>query len=96
VFEPNSPITWAKMRLSLTSFFLALWQQGKLPGATADAAFFVRCDETTNPPAQRDNGQLVAVVGVAPVIPYEFVVVRVGRTENEFEIRELGGGVGGN
>lgn len=96
VFEPNSPITWAKLRLSLTSFFLALWQQGKLPGATADAAFFVRCDETTNPPAQRDNGQLVAVVGVAPVIPYEFVVVRVGRTENEFEIRELGGGVGGN
>jgi hypothetical protein len=96
VFEPNSEITWAKMRLSLTSFLLALWQQGKLPGATADAAFFVRCDETTNPPAQRDNGQLVAVVGVAPVIPFEFVVVRVGRTENEFELREMRGGMGGN
>jgi len=96
VFEPNAEITWAKMRLSLTSFLLALWQQGKLPGATADAAFFVRCDETTNPPAQRDNGQLVAVVGVAPAIPFEFVVVRVGRTENEFELREMSGGMRGN
>jgi phage tail sheath protein FI len=96
VFEPNSEITWAKMRLSLTSFLLALWQQGTLPGATADAAFFVRCDETTNPSAQRDNGQLVAVVGVAPAIPFEFVVVRVGRTENEFELREMRGGMRGN
>jgi phage tail sheath protein FI len=96
VFEPNSEITWAKIRLSLISFLLALWQQGKLPGATADAAFFVRCDETTNPPAQRDNGQLVALVGVAPAIPFEFVVVRVGRTENEFELREMRGGMGGN
>ncbi len=95
VFEPNSEITWAKLRLSLTSFLLALWQQGKLPGATADAAFFVRCDATTNPPAQRDNGQLVALVGIAPAIPWEFVVVRVGRTENEFELNELRGGIGG-
>ncbi len=88
VFEPNDAITQAKLRLSLTSFLLALWQRGALAGSTAEQAFFVRCDETTNPPSQRANGELLALVGVAPVNPFEFVVIRVGRTANEFEIAE--------
>lgn len=95
VFEPNDAITQAKLRLSITSFLLSLWQRGALAGASADAAFFVRCDSTTNPPEQRDDGQLVAVIGVAPVYPFEFVVVRVGRTANEFEITELQSTMGG-
>jgi phage tail sheath protein FI len=94
VFEPNDEITQAKLRLSLTSFLLALWQKGALAGNTAEAAFFVRCDQTTNPASQRANGQLVALVGVAPVNPFEFVVVRVGRTENQFEITEQTSGTG--
>jgi phage tail sheath protein FI len=94
VFEPNDEITQAKLRLSLTSFLLALWQKGALAGNTADAAFFVRCDQTTNPASQRANGQLVALIGIAPVSPFEFVVVRVGRTENQFEITEQTFGTG--
>jgi phage tail sheath protein FI len=94
VFEPNDEITQAKLRLSLTSFLLALWQKGALAGNTADAAFFVRCDQTTNPASQRANGRLVALVGIAPVNPFEFVVVRVGRTENQFEITEQTFGTG--
>ena len=94
VFEPNGEITQAKLRLSITSFLLALWQRGALAGNTADAAFFVRCDKTTNPASQRDNGELLALIGVAPVYPFEFVVVRVGRTANEFEITEQSFGTG--
>jgi type II secretion system protein G len=94
VFEPNDEITQAKLRLSITSFLLALWQRGALAGNTADAAFFVRCDQTINPAPQRANGELVALIGVAPVNPFEFVVVRVGRTANEFEIREQSFGTG--
>jgi hypothetical protein len=92
-FEPNDDITQAKLRLSLTSFLISLWQQGALAGATTDAAFFVRCDRTINPSPQRDEGQLLALVGVAPVNPFEFVVVRVGRTANEFEITEQRSGM---
>ena len=44
VFEPNDVFTQAKLRLSLTSFLLSLWQQGALMGDTAEGAFFVRCD----------------------------------------------------
>jgi phage tail sheath protein FI len=88
VFEPNDPFTRAKLRLSLTSFLIALWQQGALMGDMIDAAFFVRCDDDNNPPSERANGRLLAEVGVAPSQPFEFVVLRVGRAQNEFEVRE--------
>jgi phage tail sheath protein FI len=89
VFEPNDWSTRAKIRLSLSSFLITLWQQGALMGAVPDEAFFVKCDDDNNPPRETDNGRLIADVGVAPSIPFEFVVLRVGRQENEFEIEEL-------
>jgi phage tail sheath protein FI len=89
VFEPNDWPTRAKIRLSIISFLAELWQGGALAGATADEAFTVRCDETNNPPDARANGRLLADVGVAPSVPFEFVVLRVGRQANEFEIQEL-------
>jgi phage tail sheath protein FI len=88
VFEPNDDITRSKIRLALTSFLLSIWQRGALVGKTAKEAFYVQCDESKNPPAERENGRLFAQVGVAPTIPYEFVVLRVWRTQNEFEIAE--------
>ncbi len=90
VFEPNSHETWSKLRLSLTSFLITLWQRGALMGDTPAAAFYVRCDSSTNPQAAVDNGLLLAEVGVAPSQPYEFVVLRVGRADNEFRITDVG------
>jgi len=90
VFEPNDTITRAKLRLCISSFLISLWQRGALTGASADEAFFVKCDDENNPPASRDNGNLLAEVGVAPSYPFEFVVMRVGRTGNELEIQETG------
>ena len=89
VFEPNDGLTRAKLRLALTSFLLALWQKGALMGGSAQEAFFVKCDDTNNPPADRDNGRLLAQIGVAASQPFEFVILRVGRTNNEFEITEI-------
>jgi phage tail sheath protein FI len=88
VFEPNDVLTRAKLHLSLTSFLLSLWQRGALMGATAAEAFFVKCDEETNPPTEREQGRMLAVVGVAPSQPFEFIILRVGRANNQFEITE--------
>ena len=88
VFEPNSPATRTKLHLSLSGFLLALWQQGALAGAVPSEAFFVNCSDVNNPPDAGDRGELLAEVGVAPSVPFEFVVVRVGRADNEFEITE--------
>lgn len=57
-------------------------------GADVNEAFFVKCDEENNPADQRNRGQMLAEVGVAPVRPFEFIVLRVGRAHNQFEITE--------
>jgi hypothetical protein len=94
-FEPNDVATRTKIHLALTSFLLSLWQRGALMGAAAEEAFFVKCDEENNPPSERANGRMLATVGVAPSRPFEFVILRVGRAQNQFEISELPTGVSG-
>lgn len=88
VFEPNDVFTRAKLQWVLSSFLLALWQRGALMGAAANEAFFVKCDDETTPPSERDQGRLLALVGVAPACPFEFVILRVGRVNNAFEVTE--------
>ena len=95
VFEPNSILTRAKLNLTLTSFLLSLWQRGALMGPSADQAFFVKCDDDTNPPQEREQGRLVAMIGVAPSRPFEFIILRVGRAHNQFEISEASSGAAG-
>ena len=79
VFEPNAPDLWSKIRRNVGSFLTGVWATGALLGLTADQAFYVRCDETTNPPETRDLGQVVTEVGVAIVRPAEFVVFRLSQ-----------------
>ena len=90
VFEPNDVFTRAKVMLSLRSFLLTLWQGGALMGANPGEAFYVRCDDSNNPASERANGRMLAEIGVAPSKPFEFVVLRVGRINNAFEIFEQG------
>jgi uncharacterized protein len=90
VFEPNNVSTRAKIRLSIASFLISLWQQGALMGDTADQALRVRCDDTNNTETDIQDGRLTADVLVAPSNPFEFIVVRVGRVSNQFELQELG------
>ena len=54
------------------------WRAGALMGQTEKAAFYVRCDRTTMTQNDIDNGRLVCEIGVAPVKPAEFVVIRIG------------------
>lgn len=89
-FEPNNDLTRARLHLALTSLLLEVWRRGALAGKTAAEAFFVRCGETENPPDTRARGMLVAEVGVAPSIPFEFIVVRVGVSDNALEVTETG------
>jgi phage tail sheath protein FI len=86
VFEPNDWRTRAKLTLAIQSLLLGLWQRGAMVGAVAAEAFFVRCDDTNNPADLRARGQLQIDVGVAPSVPFEFVVLRIGRDANGFTI----------
>jgi phage tail sheath protein FI len=78
VFEPNNERTWTTVRAAVTDFLTARWRDGALMGRTADEAFFVRCDRSTMTQHDLDAGRLICLVGVAPVRPAEFVVIRIG------------------
>ena len=77
VSEPNAVALWETVRTAIEQFLLGLWRAGALTGSKADEAYFVRCDRTTMTQDDIDNGRLVALVGVAPLRPAEFVIFRV-------------------
>ena len=79
VFEPNTPALWAKISRNVTAFLTTVWRSGALFGTTPQEAFYVKCDAETNPPEQRDLGQVVTEIGVAIVRPAEFVIFRVSQ-----------------
>ena len=92
VFEPNDPTLWGNIRRDVGAFLLRLWRDGALLGRTPDEAFFVQCDEQTNPPESIDAGQVVALVGLAPVKPAEFIVFRIGQHAGGAEVEEVKNG----
>ncbi len=79
VFEPNAADLWSKIRRNVTAFLNGEWAAGALVGATPEQAFYVRCDEITNPPDVQALGQVVTEIGVAVVHPAEFVVFRLSQ-----------------
>lgn len=80
VFEPNDQTLWKSIRRDVSAFLRMVWRDGALMGATPEEAFFVQCDEETNPPEIIAAGQVVTVIGIAPVKPAEFIVFRIGQS----------------
>ncbi len=79
VFEPNDFALWQKIVRSASSFLYMQWRSGALFGATAAQAFYVKCDEETNPREARDLGMVTTEIGIAPVKPAEFVIFRISQ-----------------
>jgi phage tail sheath protein FI len=80
VFEPNDNLLWRSIRRDVSAFLTRVWRDGALQGRTPQEAFFVKCDEETNPPEVRDAGEVVTLIGVAPVKPAEFVVFKISQS----------------
>ncbi|WP_117212440.1 phage tail sheath family protein [Allorhizocola rhizosphaerae] len=80
VFEPNDNLLWKSIRRDVSAFLTRVWRDGALQGRTPQEAFFVKCDEETNPAEVRDAGQVVTLIGVAPVKPAEFVIFKISQS----------------
>src|SRR5262245_59697673 len=76
-FEPNEPGLWVRIQRKLTTYLANLLRDGALQGATPEQAFYVKCDRETNPPEGREVGQVVTEIGLAPLAPAEFIVLRI-------------------
>ncbi len=79
VFEPNDATLQGSIRRDVGAYLKRLWRDGALVGRTPEEAFFVKCDPETNPPEVVDAGQVIAVIGIAPVKPAEFIIFRIGQ-----------------
>ena len=79
VFEPNDKSTWARLREQAAVFLSGLFRQGAFAGRTPDESYFVRCGNDTMTQDDIDNGRLNIVIGVAPMKPAEFVILRIGQ-----------------
>lgn len=76
-FEPNDPLLWAQIRVSVTAFMDNLLRSGAFQGLTPAEAYFVKCDEETTTQADIDAEIVNVVVGFAPLKPAEFVIIRI-------------------
>lgn len=78
VFEPNNHNLWASLRANIGSFMDGLFRAGAFQGAKANDAYFVRCGlGDTMTQGDIDRGQVIVIVGFAPLKPAEFVIVRI-------------------
>jgi len=77
VFEPNDEPLWTALRRDAGAFLHGLWREGALAGGKPDEAYFVKCGRDTMTQADIDSGTVIALVGIAPVRPAEFIVIRI-------------------
>lgn len=83
VFRNNDRAVRSSLKHSLEVMLQGIWAKGGLKGGKPAQAFFVKCDETNNPPQVIDRGQLICQIGVAIAAPMEFII---------FEIRQAAAG----
>jgi phage tail sheath protein FI len=84
VFEPNGEQLWQQIRMNVSSYLHTLFQQGAFQGGTPREAYFVKCDHDTTTGEDVENGVVNVVVGIAPVRPAEFVIVKVQQMAGQF------------
>lgn len=78
VFEPNDHRLWSSLRLNIDSFMNGLFRSGAFQGEKVSDAYFVRCGlGDTMTQGDIDRGQVIVIVGFAPLKPAEFVIVRI-------------------
>jgi phage tail sheath protein FI len=77
VFEPNDANTWVRVKSSIENYLLSKWRDGALMGAKADEALYVNVGLGQSMTAQDLlEGRLIVEIGMAPVRPAEFIVLR--------------------
>ena len=88
VFEPNDHALWKKLTRDVRAYLLRVWRSGALFGQTPEEAFYVKCDDETNPRYLIDAGQVNVQIGICPVKPAEFVVFSIGQWDGGALIEE--------
>ena len=77
VFEPNDAKTWTRLRAMVENYLTNLWRQGALAGPKPESAFWVKVGiGQTMTFDDILNGKMIVEIGMAPVRPAEFIILR--------------------
>ncbi len=87
-FEPNNYELWKTIERLVGTFLTDRWREGYMTGGVPEQAFYVKCDEVTNPPEVRDVGEVITEIGIAAVRPLEFIVFRIGERTKDITLEE--------
>lgn len=79
VFEPNDADLWGRLRRNINAFLSVCWREGMLFGAVPGEAYYIKCDAENNTQETIDLGRVYVEVGINPVKPAEFVIIRMGQ-----------------
>lgn len=78
VFEPNDASTWLKVEGMIQSYLFGLWRHGALAGLTNELGCFVQVGLGKTMTAQDVlEERMIIEIGIAPVRPAEFIIIRV-------------------
>jgi uncharacterized protein len=77
VFESNDSSIWNRIKYRLEGYCYELFQKGALKGQSPGEAYYVKCDRELNGIDVRELGKVISEVGLAPVVPAEFIIVRI-------------------
>jgi phage tail sheath protein FI len=77
VFEPNDAKTWTRIRAMIENYLTNLWRQGALAGPKPEASFWVKVGLGQTMTFQDVlDGKMIVEIGMAPVRPAEFIILR--------------------
>ena len=85
VFEPNDDRLWERVKDTIRQFLRTQWRNGALMGVKEEQAFFIKCDRWTMTQDDIENGRLICEIGVAPLRPAEFVIIRICQMSGRVE-----------
>jgi hypothetical protein len=88
VFEPNDQDLWGRVRRTISAFLYTEWREGHFFGVLPQDAYYVKCDAETNPQEMIDLGRLYVEIGINPVKPAEFVIIRMGQWSSGSSVAE--------
>lgn len=84
VFEPNTSITWVKVKAMISNYLTNLWKQGALAGNSPEEAFFVNVGlGVTMTPVDVLEGRMNVEIGMAVVRPAEFIILKFSHKMQE-------------
>lgn len=83
VFEPNDQTLWASIERNVDAFLNTYWREGALAGPRPEAAYFVKCNSETMTQSDIEAGIINIQIGIAPLKPAEFIIIRIRLTSNQ-------------